>query len=258
MNLASLKIALSKTTMGDLRFYERVGSTNDIALQWAQEKGVRDFSLVVANEQKAGRGRSGRHWETPPDCALAFSLLLLPKSDEAKNISRFTGLAALGVTSALEKQFSLHPKIKWPNDILLSGKKLAGILVETSWLGDQLQGIVIGIGINIYRAAVPPADRLQFPATSLEDEVGALIAREKILHDILDAIQEGRPGLGRAETVAAWTERLAFRSEQVEIRGGTGQVIRGRLLGINQDGSLRLDTHPSIRFGDVHLRPMQV
>ncbi|OQY26387.1 MAG: hypothetical protein B6I38_11410, partial [Anaerolineaceae bacterium 4572_5.1] len=87
MNEKSLQAALQDLPLGGLRYFEKIGSTNDAALFW---KDAEDLSLVVANEQTAGRGRSGRSWQTPPDSALAFSLLLRPKIDEKKNISLFT------------------------------------------------------------------------------------------------------------------------------------------------------------------------
>lgn len=260
MNKNQLQTAFKHLPLGGLRYYDKIGSTNDVALNWAQEDAVRDFSLVVANEQSAGRGREGRDWSTPPDCALAFSLLLLPNTDETKNISLFTGLAALGITTALEKRYALHPQIKWTNDILLDGKKVAGILVESSWLGERLQAVVLGIGLNTHQAALPPAALLNFPATSLEAVLPAeqKIDRVALLADVVEAIDAWRPALGHDELVDAWEGRLAFRSEQVQVTRGDGNPLHGKLLGLNSDGSLRLDTHPSIHFGDVHLRPMQV
>jgi BirA family biotin operon repressor/biotin-[acetyl-CoA-carboxylase] ligase len=257
MNLKSLQIALQNIPLGGLRYLEQVGSTNDIALKWVDEAG-RDFSLVIANEQIAGRGRNGRSWQTPPDSALALSLLLLPNINEQKNISLFTGLGALAIHTALEEIYDLNAEIKWPNDILVDGKKLAGILVETSWVSDTVQSIVLGMGVNIRPSAVPPKAELNFPATSLEDVLGKSVDREDILHGILKALLKWRPLLGRGEMVNAWEKNLAFYGKQVEVTQGNGKVIHGKVLGINSDGSLRLDTLKSLLFGDVHLRPMRV
>lgn len=257
MNTKSLQTALQDLPLGGFRYFKQVGSTNDIALKWANEEG-RDFSLVIANEQITGRGRNGRSWQTPPDSALAFSLLLIPNIRETRNISLFTGLGALALVTALEENYALKAEIKWPNDILVNGKKLAGILVETSWLGEEIQGIVLGMGVNIHSSAIPTKANLHFPATSLEDALGKPVDRIEVLHGILTALMKWRPLLGRGEMVAAWDKNLAFRGKQVQVARGDGQVIRGKVLGINQDGSLRLDTHPSIHFGDVHLRPIRL
>ena len=257
MNSNTLQTALKNIPLGGFRYYEQVGSTNDIALNWIEEGG-RDFSLVIANEQKSGRGRNGRSWQTPPDSALALSLLLIPNTHETKNISLFTGLGALALVTTLKEQYALNAEIKWPNDILISGKKVAGILVEANWLGDEAQAIVLGMGINILSNAVPQKANLHFPATSLEDALGKPVDRVEVLTGLLSALLEWRPLLGRREMVAAWDQHLAFRGKQVKVSRGDEQVIHGKVLGINQDGSLCLDTHPSIHFGDVHLRPMQV
>ncbi len=254
----TLQAALNDLPLGGLRYFKQVGSTNDIALEWADEKGVRDFSLVIANEQIAGRGRSGRHWQTPPDSALALSLLLLPNSREQKNISHFTGLGALAIATTLEENYALKTEIKWPNDVLVNEKKIAGILVEASWLGDNPKGIVLGMGLNIQAESVPSPELLSFPAISLEEALGKSAERIEVLHRVLKALFKWRPLLGTDEMVAAWDERLAFRSEQVAVERRDGQVIHGKLLGINKDGSLRLDTAESILFGDVHLRPRRV
>ncbi len=258
MNQEIIQTALNDLSLGGLRYYEQVGSTNDIALEWADEKGVQDFSLVVANEQISGRGRSGRSWQTPPDSALALSLLLLPNEYEQKNISLFTGLGALALATTLEKKHSLKAAIKWPNDVLLNEKKVAGILVEASWLGETPKGIVLGMGVNIRAEAVPAPELLDFPATSLDEELGKPVKRVEVLRDILEALRKWRSLFGTPEMVDAWDARLAFRSEQVSVSRRDGQVIHGKILGINKDGSLRLDTAESVLFGDVHLRPRRV
>ena len=116
----------------------------------------------------------------------------------------------------------------------------------------------MGIGVNILNTAIPDSDNLHFPATSLEKALGQKVNRTKTLHGILTALVKWRKVVGKAEMVAAWNENLAFRGKQVEIKGGAEQVIQGELLGVNQDGSLRLDTAQSIHFGDVHLRPMRL
>ena len=258
MNKKKLQTALKHLPLGGLRYFEQVGSTNDIALQWADEKDIQDASLVLANEQISGRGRSGRKWQTPPDSALALSLVLLPNSDEKKSLALFTALGALALATTLKEHYAIDAQIKWPNDVLIGGKKVAGILVEANWLGDQPKAIVLGMGINIRPSAVPPADDIRFPATSLEDALGAPVRRLDVLSGLLRAIFNWRPRLGGDEMVAAWDAHLAYKGQQVDIHVRDGQVIDGTVLGINKDGSLRLDSVPSVHFGDVHLRPSRV
>ncbi len=258
MNENSLKKTLSKINLGGLRYFDSISSTNDEALAWAAE-GARDLSIVIADEQTQGRGRLNRKWFTPKWSGLAFSLVLRPSAVMRPHLSRTVGLAALSIAEPCSG-LGLAPRIKWPNDILLNGKKTAGILIETVWSGDDVDSLVIGMGINIHKASVPPAELLQFPATSLEDVLGKEPpAREEILFSILTAFIHWRERMGTDELINAWEEILAFRGEQVQAYMGCESPITGELLGLESDGSLRLrDEHDKsviVRFGDVSLRP---
>jgi BirA family biotin operon repressor/biotin-[acetyl-CoA-carboxylase] ligase len=257
MNESSLKKSLSKLNLGGLRWFDSIGSTNDEALAWATE-GAKDLSIVVADEQTQGRGRLNRRWFTPKGSALAVSLILRPAAPLRPHLSRTVGLAALSIAESCLKH-GLNPQIKWPNDILLNGRKTAGILVESVWSGEDVDSLVIGMGINVYKSSVPPAEFLQFPATSLEDALENEPKREEILLSILTAFIRWRERIGSDELIDAWEEALAFRGEQVEVKGGGEVPVIGRVDGLESDGSLRLkDLHDNsmiVRFGDVSLRP---
>jgi BirA family biotin operon repressor/biotin-[acetyl-CoA-carboxylase] ligase len=262
MNQISLQKQLSSLPLGGMRYFDSIGSTNDDALAWATE-GARDFSLVVADEQTTGRGRAGRKWITPHGTALAFSLILRPAAAEADSPSLFTGLGALALVDALKKN-GLKPQIKWPNDVLLHGKKMAGILVESVWTGNALDTVVLGMGVNVRAGSVPPADKLLFPATSLEAELGCPLERAEFLRDILSALVTWRPQLVTGKLVKAWEENLAFCGEQVHVWRGGEEPLTGRVLGLEPDGSLRLlnvlsqskdDKIVTVQFGEIHLRP---
>lgn len=260
MNKNSLKKTLSKLNIGGLRYFDSIGSTNDEALAWAADD-ARDLSIVIADEQTQGRGRLDRKWFTPKGSGLAFSLILRPAEDAAlrPHLSRTVGLAALSIAESCSS-LGLAPRIKWPNDILLNGKKTAGILIETVWSGDDIDSLVIGMGINVHKESVPPAEQLQFPAISLEDALGKETpSREDILFSVLNAFIHWRERIGTDELIHAWEELLAFRGEQVQVLAGRESPITGELLGLESDGSLRLrDAHDKsviIHFGDVSLRP---
>jgi len=257
MNEHSLKKILSKLNIGGLRYFDSIGSTNDEALAWAAE-GVRDLSIVIADEQTHGRGRLDRRWFTPKGSGLAFSLIIRPSPALRPHLSRTVGLAALSIAESCSG-LGLVPRIKWPNDILLDGKKTAGILIETVWSGDDVDSLVIGMGINVYKASVPPAELMQFPATSLEDALGKEAPeREEILVNVLNAFMRWRERMGTDELINAWQEILAFRGEQVQASAAGEVPITGELLGLESDGSLRLRNAVNksviIRFGDVSLR----
>jgi BirA family biotin operon repressor/biotin-[acetyl-CoA-carboxylase] ligase len=256
MNEHSLKKSLSKLNPGGLRYFDSLGSTNDEALAWAAQ-GAPDFSIVIADEQTQGRGRLNRKWFTPKGSALAFTLILrqLPRP----HLSRTVGLAALSIAESCSG-LGLAPRIKWPNDILLNGKKTAGILIETVWSGEDVDSLVIGMGINVTKESVPPTELLQFPATSLEDMLGnPPLPREELLSNILKAFLHWRGRVGSDEFMNAWEKLLAFQGEQVQIMDGVASPTTGELLGLESDGSLRLrDAHGKsviVRFGDVSLRP---
>jgi BirA family biotin operon repressor/biotin-[acetyl-CoA-carboxylase] ligase len=256
MNESLLQEAFSTLPLGGLRFFDSVGSTNDEALTWASQ-GASDLSLIVADEQTAGRGRSKRKWFTPPGSALAFSLILRPSAAELTYPARITGLGALALADPM-RSLGLTPKIKWPNDVLINGRKIAGILVESVWSGDVLVASVLGMGINVLKTSRPPAEERLFPPTSIETELGHPMDRVKLLKDILLSLIKWRRKLGENEFMLAWGDALAFHGEQVKIMDDQQLLLTGELIGLEPDGSLILRTSDGnlqvMQFGEIHLR----
>jgi BirA family biotin operon repressor/biotin-[acetyl-CoA-carboxylase] ligase len=257
MNERGLQKKLSGLPLGRMRYFDSTGSTNDEALAWAAQ-GASDLSIVVADEQTAGRGRLKRKWFTPKGTALAFSLILRPSESDPPPFARNVGLGALALISACKKT-GLDAQIKWPNDVLLNRKKTAGILVESVWTGNALDAIVLGMGVNVLAASMPPADQVLFPVTSLESELGHPPDRADMLYAILSALLSWRPKLGTDEFLKAWEDTLAFRGEQVQIFKDDEAPLMGELLGLAHDGGLRLreanNNILTIQFGEIHLRP---
>jgi BirA family biotin operon repressor/biotin-[acetyl-CoA-carboxylase] ligase len=256
---ADLASELAGLALPAWRYCESVGSTNDFALAWG-EAGAADGSLVVADEQTAGRGRLDRRWFTPPGAALAFSLVLRPNPAELTCVARFSPLGALAVQQALAVNLNLPAEIKWPNDVLVGRRKVCGILAESTWQGETLTALVLGIGVNITPAAVPPADQLLFPAGCIETALGKPVPRWALLRQILEALLEWRAALCSDRFLAAWQERLAFKGEWVTISSGPATARRGLLLGIDPQGDLRLQEADGSEFnvqaGDLSLRPI--
>jgi BirA family biotin operon repressor/biotin-[acetyl-CoA-carboxylase] ligase len=162
------------------------------------------------------------------------------------------------VVHALD-QYSAGARIKWPNDFLLLGRKIAGILVESVWTGDEVDCQVIGVGLNLLKDSVPESTALHFPATSLE-QIGIVSpARDQIIHDILKEIIALREKISASEFISEWENHLAYRGDVVHIEHLDGTTQDGLLVGLESDGSLRLrDDHGNpvtIQFGDVSLRP---
>ena len=258
MNLNQLKKSLSKLPLGDVRYFDTIGSTNDEALAWAAND-TPDLSVVIADEQTAGRGRLDRKWFTPKGTALALSIVLRPTPEERPHLTRIVGLAALAVAEAIRKH-GLDARIKWPNDVLIQNRKVCGILIESVWSGEDIDCMVIGIGVNVLQGSVPPEEMLQFPATSLEAELGQAPDREEILRDILASLIELRPRLGTEEFIKQWEDLLALRGEAVQVETEKAPQITGQISGLAPDGSLKIRNEHgefvTVRFGDVRLRPL--
>ena len=257
MQASDLLPYLNDLPLSIWRCYDSVGSTNDIALDWAQA-GAPDMAMVVADNQTAGRGRFRRHWVTNPGTALAVSLVLRPDGSELPCLSHFSALGAIAIQQALEESLGLATLIKWPNDTLLAGRKTAGILIENTWLGSQLQALVMGIGLNIAPESVPPADQLMFPATSLEGVLGHTIDRWAVLRSILLKLASWRLRLGSPEFLEVWEDHLAYKGEWVRISGAGQPDQIGQIKGLMPSGSLILVSQEGDEFkvdaGDVSLR----
>jgi len=257
MNEDQFQKALSSLPLGGLRYYETTGSTNDKALTWASE-GASDLSLVIADEQTAGRGRSGRKWYTPAGSGLAISLILRPSPAEMKHPARITGLGALAVRDAL-RTLGLTPQIKWPNDVLINGRKVAGILVESDWLGNNLHASILGLGVNVLKVSTPPAKFTAFPASCIEVELGHPPDRIELLKEILSALIKWRKKIGWEEFIQTWQDSLAFRGQLVQVTRDSETSINGELIGLEQNGNLLIRSQDGnlhqIQFGEIHHRP---
>jgi BirA family biotin operon repressor/biotin-[acetyl-CoA-carboxylase] ligase len=257
MNEQLIRTAVAGLPVSRVVYYSETGSTNDIA-QKLLETGAADGTLVAADSQTQGRGRLGRHWVTTAGSALAFSLALRPTADERERLAFFSPLAGLAVCQALVEGYGLPAEVKWPNDVLLNRRKACGVLVEAAWTGDILQGVVVGIGVNVAPSSVPPDSEVMFPATCVEAVLGQPVDRLELLAKILHKFFDLRPAMGSPAFLQLWQERLAFRGEIVRVDPASGEPITGRLVGIDPNGNLRLQAQDGkeikIAVGDVRLR----
>lgn len=273
MHLSDLQSSLADLHLPAIRFFNSIDSTNNEAWRWVAEAAPHG-ALVIAEEQTAGRGRLNRTWITRPGTGLAFSLVLLAPPLGGRLLSRLTGLGALAACLAMQSEYSLPAQIKWPNDILLDERKTGGVLVEMHWHGPELQGVVIGIGINIAPESINPdflaPQSLAFPATCIETSLGHPVDRMKLLHAILQAFFDWLPRLGSSEFIQAWEANLAYRGQWVELSTATEarparglnarrDAMIGKEIGLAEDGSLQLRTNTgelvSVQAGEIHLRP---
>jgi BirA family transcriptional regulator, biotin operon repressor / biotin---[acetyl-CoA-carboxylase] ligase len=261
MNQELILEALAGLPLGPVCYFDALGSTNDEAARWI-DQGASDLALVVTDEQTHGRGRAGRQWFTPAGASLAFSLILRFQqvNQPGRLIARLTALGGLATSDALSLDYGLPAEIKWPNDVLINRRKVAGVLSEAYWQGDQLNAAVLGIGVNVTPRAIPPAGEQRYPATSVEGEARRLVDRLALLRAIIGHLLNRKASLDSAQFLHDWENRLAFRGEWVQILEG-GKTTDGRVIGLNGDGSLRLVTRDgqeiTVYTGDLRLRPVK-
>lgn len=243
MDINSWRPRLDELPLGAVHLFQEVESTNLEAEKLIQN-GAPALSLVVADSQTAGRGRAGRSWITRPGQALAFSWILYPEAGriQPETLGRLNGLAALAVCESLQEYYGLDAEIKWPNDVLVGGRKIAGILAEVHWDGCRLVDVILGIGVNVHRQALPKAEKFVFPATTLEDCWEGKASRLELLTQILRSLLKWHTRLAEPSLIQAWNASLAYKNQQVDISSPRGLLAKGELLGVEEDGSLTLLT----------------
>ncbi|PEN05018.1 biotin--[acetyl-CoA-carboxylase] ligase [Longimonas halophila] len=256
--------ALSTTRMGTpLRYRHTVGSTNADAAAWARN-GAPEGAVVLAEQQTEGRGRHGRTWAAPPHQALTGSVVLRP--DLPPDLFSLIPLAAsLAVADAMQALALPHPpRIKWPNDVLIDGRKCCGMLLETAMRGASPQPhantyVVLGIGLNVNQTAFPEG----VDATSLRLETGQPVPRGPLWARIMQHLEARYDALHvpeqRADLRSAYADRMLYRGQSITVRApGTDRTRTGTVVGINETGALVLDTprgQVTFHAGEVTTRP---
>lgn len=229
---------------------ESIDSTNEETRRRATE-GAPEGLAVVAETQTEGRGRRGRSWDSPPG-NLYCSMLLRP-SCSARAAANLSFAAALAVCDSVAPLLpgSVEIGFKWPNDVLLDGKKVAGVLLESEIKGDAVAWLIVGAGVNVARFP----EHTEFPATSLA-AAGCRASVRDVMEPYLDSLRlwytRWRDD-GFAPLREAWLARAQGLGETAEVRLGEERV-RGRFLDIDSDGALQLETAEGLRAitaGDV-------
>lgn len=224
----------------DIRVFEETTSTNDIIEKLARDD-VKEGVVVFAESQTKGRGRLGRKWISPSRKGLWFSILLRPEL-RPQETTQLTVAAATAIRRAIAATPGLKPKIKWPNDILLSGRKVAGILTELSAELDRVKHIILGIGVDVNLTGAEFPQELRKLATSLKIETGRTISRPELAVEILRELDHdyARVCTGNFEAVAdEWEEHCETIGHPVTIQVGERR-IRGRAESLDDDGALLL------------------
>jgi BirA family biotin operon repressor/biotin-[acetyl-CoA-carboxylase] ligase len=217
------------------RFEAQVGSTNDIARQWA-ESGAPTGAVVVTEEQVAGRGRFGRPWSAPPGTGLLMSVILRPRVNQIR-LPRMTMVGAVSVAEVVSDLAPGRVALKWPNDALLTGYKVAGVLPEAIWQGDTLIGVILGIGLNI---RVDFSDSpLAGKAISVETVTNIPVDRAWLLNMLLQRVDYWTARIADPVLLTTWRGMLSTIGQRVTVQMIEGQ-ISGQASGVDDDGALLL------------------
>lgn len=243
--------------------HEEINSTN-IRVKQLAELGEPEGTLVVAETQTGGKGRRGRKWDSKQQVGIWMSLLLRPKVKPAE-VSCLTLVAAMAVAKAMRNFCDMDAKIKWPNDIVINGKKLCGILTEMSSESDFIHYVVIGIGINANHKSF--SEEIQDKATSIYLETGKLVHRQAFIAEVMEVFtiyyEKYLENRDMTQLWQEYNELLVNRDREVLVYHGMVEeqdpevAERGTAKGIDTSGALLVETEHGLKkivSGEVSVR----
>jgi BirA family transcriptional regulator, biotin operon repressor / biotin---[acetyl-CoA-carboxylase] ligase len=225
----------------DIHVFQETSSTNDVVDRLARD-GVAQGAVVFAESQTKGRGRLGRKWVSPAGKGLWFSVLLRPEL-RPQDATQLTIIAATALARAL-RQYELAPRIKWPNDILIGHRKLAGVLTELAAEIDRIRYVILGVGINVNATPSDFPPDVRAIATSLRIETGAEIRRAELAASIIRELDFDYDRLCRGDFASIadeWGQQCATLGQRVTIRVGD-RAVHGHAEALDDSGALLLRT----------------
>lgn len=251
-----LVAALSGLEVGpfgkNLHYLPQTGSTNDLARQLAQEHAP-EGTVVIADRQTAGRGRAGRSWSAPANTSLLMTILFRP-AIPAVQINRLVMGVGLAIADAVESLIPCRVDVKWPNDLQIGGKKFTGILPESSLIGNMLEWVLVGAGINVNQR-FDPGDPLAETATSLYVIAGETLDRATIFAQIMQHIHHRYSQIGDNNLSEAWRERCITLNQRIRVTI-PGKTVIGLAEDIDVNGALLLRDDRSqlhrLTIGEAH------
>jgi BirA family biotin operon repressor/biotin-[acetyl-CoA-carboxylase] ligase len=234
-----------------IHYFPEIGSTMDVARDLAK-KGAVEGTIVIAEDQTRGRGRLSREWLSP-DGGIYFTLVLRPRISPAY-APRINLMAAVAVAATIRKLLGLKAELKWPNDVLIEGKKVCGILAEMDAEMDVVNFVNVGIGINV-NTSVPQFEKT---ATSLKDVLGREISRKEFLSTLLVEIERRLPLLMKADLLEEWKKLSATLNRDVRVIS-LSEEVKGQAIDIDATGALILKSKDgslrTVLVGDcIHLK----
>ena len=254
LNLAALEQRLTTRFVGRrLLYFTSTTSTMDVARSEA-ETGAPDGTVVLAEEQTQGRGRFDRAWVSPAGQNLYLTLIIRPSLDRLRSLSI---VAPLAVALAVGDSTDLSPRIKWPNDVLINGRKLSGILVESEVIGQSAKYALVGVGVNV-NFDIEQSPEIAGVATSLKRELGRETSREDLLAVFVNRFEQLYEDAPKGDAVLQqWRSRLDTLGREIRITF-RDQVYEGLAEDVDRDGNLILaqadGTRRTIEAGEVTLR----
>jgi BirA family biotin operon repressor/biotin-[acetyl-CoA-carboxylase] ligase len=241
-----------------IHHFDTLDSTNTKAYQLAQE-GAEEGEVVVAEAQEKGKGRLGRQWFSPPFLNLYLSVILRPKISPHQ-ASLITLMAAVAAANAIREFSGLLPLIKWPNDILLRDRKVAGLLNEMHSEMDRVHFVILGIGVNLNMDERAFSKEIQAVATSLRIEMGQTVSRKVFLRSLLQALEKWYSIFlkeGNDVLLEAWRDWAQIKGRKVKVTS-FGETFVGVAIDVDSDGALILEIEEGKRrrvvAGDVEYR----
>ena len=236
------RLGKTKVIGRDIRVFEETTSTNDVIEKLARD-GVREGAVVFAESQTNGRGRLGRKWMSPTHKGLWFSILLRPELSPQET-TRLTVASATALRRAIKNVTGISAEIKWPNDLLIGGKKVVGILTEMSAEVDRVRHVILGIGVDANQDAAEFSPELRKIATSLKVETGKEVCRAELATEILRDLDFDYERIcsGKFTKVAdEWETGCLTIGKNVSVQMGA-RLIRGCAEALDDDGALLVRT----------------
>ena len=255
-NLESFDIKLNTEIIGrNFVYTEEIDSTNSYLLDKSNKFNT-NGTVLLAEKQNKGRGRKDRVWYSSKGQNLTFSILITEKKFFLEKINLINFAASLSVAQSIENLYQLRTELKWPNDILINGKKIAGILLESTSQGSSIDRLVIGIGINVNQAVFQGV--FTIPPTSIKNEINENSDREKFLSEILNTFEENLEKLpkGSDEIMKDWKVRCRMIGEKISITEDE-KTRYGIFDDVDDEGFLLLKSKgkiEKIHFGDVSIK----
>lgn len=238
IRLSKVKDGLQTDILGHpFLCFRQLTSTNDMAKELAT-RGAREGTVIIAETQTRGRGRLARKWISPTG-GLWLSIILRPKT-EPKHTPKLTLMVSVAVAKTISKLFQLRAEIKWPNDVLIEGKKVCGILTEAKTEGETLDFVVVGVGINGNFNVDDLPTHLQDSSTTLKEELKKEIDRENMLCTLLEEIESSYHLFlnGKFDTILdEWRGLASFLGSYVQVVS-SGEMIEGQAIDIDENGAL--------------------